>query len=340
MSGLLLALDGPANKDGPFIVATTNCFERLDEALTRVGRFNHQIKLDWSNNEQKESIYRMYYPEATASDVENLVANTAKKQISCAALVGFFRQMKLDTNFGAAEVAVEAKMLKSAKDVGGNRINLNTKVAPFLEDMGVSKQVIDILVEDGITTIRRFKHSQFSELIESIGKPDVDYNLTLKDLSVIAELISELPKKDKEGSEKNKDEKKDEGKDKDEKKDKNEDIKKDKEGSEKDKEKPEQANQVTKDNNKDTQEKEKLDLDAPVAPVLLKKGAHALLLKALELKGIITIRDFKFINLNQITTSLKDTKYKINLTDKIALKRAHDIAQKLIPEEATEFELV
>jgi hypothetical protein len=37
MSGLLQALDGPVNKSGPVIVATTNRYEELDPALIRPG---------------------------------------------------------------------------------------------------------------------------------------------------------------------------------------------------------------------------------------------------------------------------------------------------------------
>jgi len=173
MSGLLLALDGPANKDGPVVVATTNRYEKLDNALKRPGRFNHHIKLDWSNEEQQKTLFKKYYPDVNEEDQDLLVENLKDKQISCASLVGMLRQGRLDETIKTPhEIALESLNLKSAKDVGGDRIDLDSLLGPFLHELEVRKEIVDLLLSEGLVTIRDFKtYVSTNNIIDFFSKP-------------------------------------------------------------------------------------------------------------------------------------------------------------------------
>jgi len=193
LGGILLALDGPTNKDGPIVVATSNHYEKLDEALIRVGRFNHHIKLDWSDKDQQATLYKRYFPKATEKDVETLQKNFENKQISCAALVGFLRQYKIEENSSAHSTALKAATFKGAREVGGDRINLESPLAPFLKKCAVSDELVDEIISSHcLTTVRQFKRLDIAKLLAPMSEPQ--FNPTIKDLSVLAEVSAYITK--------------------------------------------------------------------------------------------------------------------------------------------------
>jgi len=215
MSGLLLALDGPVNKDGPMVVATTNCYEKLDPALIRPGRFNHHIKLDWSNHEQQEKIFKSYYPTATPEDVATFVTNLEKKQISCAALVGYLRGMSSlsqtecesssigksagsdKAGISPAEVARASVNIKSAEEVDGARINLDSPIEILMEETGISKATQRLFKDRGIGTLRQFKYLDMNQWEATLSE-EKTYEISTVDKLIMQNLVTNAEKsKDK-----------------------------------------------------------------------------------------------------------------------------------------------
>jgi chaperone BCS1 len=66
LSGLLNAIDGVASHEGRVLIMTTNCPEKLDEALIRPGRVDMKIEFSLATEEQiRELFIRMYSSDST-----------------------------------------------------------------------------------------------------------------------------------------------------------------------------------------------------------------------------------------------------------------------------------
>jgi mitochondrial chaperone BCS1 len=61
-SGLLNALDGVAAGEGRVLFATTNHPERLDPALIRPGRIDHQLEIGYATREQAQRLFNRFFP--------------------------------------------------------------------------------------------------------------------------------------------------------------------------------------------------------------------------------------------------------------------------------------
>jgi SpoVK/Ycf46/Vps4 family AAA+-type ATPase len=61
---MLTILDGIRPLSGAIIIMTTNCIEKLDEALIRDGRVDAIIELGKMNHRNMEKMLKKYYPEA------------------------------------------------------------------------------------------------------------------------------------------------------------------------------------------------------------------------------------------------------------------------------------
>ncbi|KAJ1498461.1 hypothetical protein HMI55_004907, partial [Coelomomyces lativittatus] len=87
-SGLLNALDGVAAAEERVIFMTTNHRDRLDPALTRPGRMDFQVLLDWATPSQKEDLFLRFYkcPEWVPLYMEKI----GNKKVSMANLQGHF----------------------------------------------------------------------------------------------------------------------------------------------------------------------------------------------------------------------------------------------------------
>ncbi len=80
LSGLLNVIDGVASHEGRVLVMTTNCPEKLDEALVRPGRIDMKVAFTNATRPQiRELFIRMYSPE-----VPNDANNVSKDPIKLA----------------------------------------------------------------------------------------------------------------------------------------------------------------------------------------------------------------------------------------------------------------
>ncbi|KAL8632310.1 hypothetical protein Q9189_001982 [Teloschistes chrysophthalmus] len=114
LSGLLNAIDGVASHEGRVLLMTTNCPEKLDEALIRPGRIDMKIAFTKATkNQMRELFVRMYEP-----DVENGMPSksmAANKKI-------------FSTAAPADQKAMHLRHRKPLSSVDGNE--LRVKVTP------------------------------------------------------------------------------------------------------------------------------------------------------------------------------------------------------------------
>jgi len=90
--GLLNALDGVASCDGKIVFLTTNHPEKLDPALTRPGRVDVKVMLDYPAEEQFTRFFTRFYPDATM-EVQTQFINQLKilqQKVSIAMVQGLF----------------------------------------------------------------------------------------------------------------------------------------------------------------------------------------------------------------------------------------------------------
>ena len=77
LSGLLNAIDGVASHEGRVLVMTTNCPEKLDEALIRPGRIDIKVGFTMATRSQISELFtRMYSPDDSPS---RLIATFSKE---------------------------------------------------------------------------------------------------------------------------------------------------------------------------------------------------------------------------------------------------------------------
>ena len=70
LSGLLNAVDGIIASDGRILIATTNHVGKLDEALTRKGRFNLEIEIGHLERGCIREFFNNFYPDFDVPDVQ------------------------------------------------------------------------------------------------------------------------------------------------------------------------------------------------------------------------------------------------------------------------------
>jgi mitochondrial chaperone BCS1 len=71
LSGLLNILDGLGAGEGHILVATTNYYGRLDEALTRPGRIDLEVKFELATKHQAREQFRQFYvPQIISKEKE------------------------------------------------------------------------------------------------------------------------------------------------------------------------------------------------------------------------------------------------------------------------------
>ncbi|ORY84211.1 P-loop containing nucleoside triphosphate hydrolase protein, partial [Protomyces lactucae-debilis] len=103
-SGLLNALDGVAAQEGRLVVMSTNYRERLDSALVRPGRIDHEVAFQLASREDVQALFLNFFEHAeekgAALDVQDAAARFASKvpvgKLSIAALQGFLMDNKRD----------------------------------------------------------------------------------------------------------------------------------------------------------------------------------------------------------------------------------------------------
>jgi chaperone BCS1 len=80
LSGLLNVLDGFYAPTGVLFVMTTNDFERLDDALLRPGRIDYKLYMGKASHQQKEELFRRFFPESSEAEAREFVEASASAQ--------------------------------------------------------------------------------------------------------------------------------------------------------------------------------------------------------------------------------------------------------------------
>ena len=80
LSGILNAIDGIFSSRGRIIIATTNCFDRLDSALIRPGRFDLKEELGYLDRDMGVRMFKRFYPEYN-TDTLVLPENVSAAQV-------------------------------------------------------------------------------------------------------------------------------------------------------------------------------------------------------------------------------------------------------------------
>lgn len=96
--GLLNALDGVASTEGRIIFVTTNHIDKLDPALTRPGRVDLRVHVDYPTTGQILRMFERFYPKAKEDlgDTFLHILMGMDKKISMAAIQGLFLLFKRD----------------------------------------------------------------------------------------------------------------------------------------------------------------------------------------------------------------------------------------------------
>lgn len=110
-SGLLNTLDGVTAGEERLVFMTTNHLERLDPALIRPGRVDLMLELGNASEKQCREMFSKFYPEAPLEDAVKFGTILHGKDVSMAALQGFFLLHK-DKPFDALSAA--PKLVASA----------------------------------------------------------------------------------------------------------------------------------------------------------------------------------------------------------------------------------
>lgn len=112
-SGLLNALDGVAGQEGKLVIMTTNCPEKLDEALVRPGRIDLRAEFHLADSLAVQSIFCRFYVGGMLGDEElhklsiTFADRCAGGALSVAAIQGHLMQFRDDPR-AAAESAPSA----------------------------------------------------------------------------------------------------------------------------------------------------------------------------------------------------------------------------------------
>lgn len=114
MSGLLNVLDGNMTPHGMILFATTNNPENIDPALTRTGRIDLKVELNYMNTEQLQRLVKFFVGKVVSvPEIDESVG------ISCSDVTGIFRPY-LDNPIEALDDLNEFIMLKKVEvDVAG-----------------------------------------------------------------------------------------------------------------------------------------------------------------------------------------------------------------------------
>ena len=80
LSGLLNIVDGVGAGEGRILVATTNYYDRLDEALIRPGRIDLEVKFELASKYQaREQFCQFYVPNTITKEKKELGFDLSKK---------------------------------------------------------------------------------------------------------------------------------------------------------------------------------------------------------------------------------------------------------------------
>jgi hypothetical protein len=84
---ILNVLDGIIELNNSIVFFTTNTLETIDPALTRVGRVDKVINMDYLNSIMFEEILNYYYPNQCYKKYKSKINNISNKQISYSKII-------------------------------------------------------------------------------------------------------------------------------------------------------------------------------------------------------------------------------------------------------------
>ncbi|KAF8816447.1 P-loop containing nucleoside triphosphate hydrolase protein [Phlegmacium glaucopus] len=82
LSGLLNVLDGVGAGEGRILVATTNYYDRLDEALRRPGRIDLEVKFELASKHQAREQFRQFYMPRVITETGITLTKTKSKSLN------------------------------------------------------------------------------------------------------------------------------------------------------------------------------------------------------------------------------------------------------------------
>lgn len=89
---ILNVLDGIVELNNIIVFFTTNTLESIDPALTRVGRIDKIIKMNYVNHTMLEEILDYYYPNQSRDSYKTKIKNVGKKKISYSKVIQLVRE--------------------------------------------------------------------------------------------------------------------------------------------------------------------------------------------------------------------------------------------------------
>lgn len=105
LSGVLNAIDGPASGEGRILIATSNCPEVLDAALTRPGRFDLKTEIGYMTDETLRTYLKRFYPERTDIDQWSVNKNVRPCDVQGLVFENRFNPEAVLTKVGTKEAA-------------------------------------------------------------------------------------------------------------------------------------------------------------------------------------------------------------------------------------------
>ena len=96
---ILNVLDGIVELNNIIVFFTTNTLETIDPALTRVGRIDKIIKMNYINNTMLEEIINCYYPNQSYKNYEAKIKNVGKRKMSYSKVIQLVRESETIDQF-------------------------------------------------------------------------------------------------------------------------------------------------------------------------------------------------------------------------------------------------
>jgi chaperone BCS1 len=131
LSGLLNILDGVGAGEGRILVATTNYYDRLDEALRRPGRIDLEVKFELASKHQaREQFHQFYVPHTITKDKKTGVALAKSKSL--------IQSLDQGEDGGSAITSLGEKYFEDSQDFNSDDLKCTTRfdqlADKFVED--------------------------------------------------------------------------------------------------------------------------------------------------------------------------------------------------------------
>lgn len=117
-SGLLNAIDGVASEEDYIVFMTTNCINKLDQALIRPGRIDMKQLIDYPDENQITTFFKKFYPDCNDELATKFAkaVNDLKCNPSIAQIQGVFLKHKKEPDGNLLDVASLVEVCKDNLD--------------------------------------------------------------------------------------------------------------------------------------------------------------------------------------------------------------------------------